>query len=244
MGNTLSVNNASSLQNRAELSADQQNAIVTLFPDIATLTDDNERNKFLNNIQNFATREIGNLRKENDQRTEEVLEKAKNDAKKMEEFKEQKQSYKENNETKIAYLQTQLNTLNEENKILSTNERWPIAQFKYATIFDRQAKKLESFEQGTKGAQEAMRYAYYSTYKPGIRHLARALNKSWLPFTREDPKKVAERFKKMIEDIKSKADGGSPRQQLVVKKLGERYAAVYKKYAEDYNQKYGIQSSL
>jgi uncharacterized protein (UPF0305 family) len=123
MVNTLAANSTSSLQNRAALSPEQQNAMVVLFPDIATLTDDDQRNKFLQNMQNFATGEIRNLRKENDQRAEEVLKKAKNDAKKMEEFKEQKQSYKKNNETKIADLQAQLNALNAENKILSTNER-------------------------------------------------------------------------------------------------------------------------
>ncbi len=216
--------------------------MVTLFPDIATLADDEQRNQFLNKMQNFAIGEISNIRQQNDQRAEDILEKAKNDAKKMEEFNKARQSYKENNQVKIADLQKQLDELNKENKVLVANERWPLVQFKYATVFNRQAKKLESFENGIAGAQAAMRYAYYGSYPPGVRHLARALNKSWLPFTRENPKKVAERFEQMIAKIESKAT--TDRQKVVAKKLKERYTSVYEKYAADYNKKYGIQSSL
>jgi hypothetical protein len=87
-----------------------------------------------------------------------------------------------------------------------------------------------------------MRYAYYSNYPVWVRHLARALNKSWLPFTRENPKKVAARFEHMIQDIESKAT--TPRQKLVAKKLRERYASVYSSYAKDYNKTRTIEETL
>lgn len=115
-------------------------------------------------------------------------------------------------------------------------------QFKYATVFNRQSKKLERFENGIAGAQAAMRYAYYGSYPPGVRHLARALNKSGLPFTRENPKKVAERFEKMIAKIESKAT--TDRQRVVAKRLRARYESVYSTYAKDYNKDRVIQQTL
>ena len=230
--------------NTTQITPEQLQALESAIPWFSDLNEDQKNNIFGRFSQEVASLSDKSKKSHltvvgSKEREEKVENQSKEDIRKHKSFTEKKQSYKKQNEEKIKQLQDQLSELNEDNKVLSTNERWPIAQAKYALIFDRQADKVSKFE---KDFEAGMRYVYYSKYPVWVRHLAKALNKSGFPFMRENPKKVIRRFQKFNKNIDKRAT--SDRQKLVAKKLKERYGSVYTRYAKQYNEGRTIKETL